>query len=124
MPRQVTGDCINEGIYDLHIRLKKFPYLPPKPPIGREPLKAKDVMATEVKSVCELEKVVAPFVFAWQAMRHSFDSRMGVLEIRGEKYATVAPPICRSVRSSSCSAPQPITGFPSLLTAAGAAILE
>ena len=54
---KVIGDYFNDGIYDLHIHLKKYPHLPEKVPKRRERLQAKDVMSTSVKSVCELEQV-------------------------------------------------------------------
>ena len=57
MLSKLVGDLINTGIYDLHIKLKKFPFLPDEPPPHREGLTATDVMATGVRTVGELERV-------------------------------------------------------------------
>jgi len=40
-----------------HIRLKRYPMLPEEPPHERERLQAKHVMATSIKSVCDVERV-------------------------------------------------------------------
>ena len=45
------------GIYDLHLKLKQYPTLPDEPPRAREGLLARHIMATDVKTVCELEQV-------------------------------------------------------------------
>ena len=52
-----VGDLFSEGIYDLHIHLKAFPFLPEQPPRERERMQARHVMAKGVKTVCELEQV-------------------------------------------------------------------
>jgi len=52
-----VGDLFSDGIYDLHIRLKAFPFLPENPPRARERMQARHVMAKGVKTVCELEQV-------------------------------------------------------------------
>ena len=57
MTSKLVGDAFNEGIYDLHMRLKKYPTLPDEPPREREGLLARHIMATDVKTVCELEQV-------------------------------------------------------------------
>mmetsp|Transcript_47555 Transcript_47555/g.157617 ORF Transcript_47555/g.157617 Transcript_47555/m.157617 type:complete len:770 (-) Transcript_47555:29-2338(-) len=57
MVAKLVGDLFNEGIYDMHIRLKRYPMLPEEPPHERERLQAKHVMATSIKSVCDVERV-------------------------------------------------------------------
>ena len=51
------GDLFSEGIYDLHVKLKRFPFLPDQPPPARERLEARHIMSGAVKTVCELEQV-------------------------------------------------------------------
>lgn len=46
---KLIADYFNEGIYDLHIHLKRYPHLPEKVSKRRETLQAKDVMSTDVR---------------------------------------------------------------------------
>ena len=57
MVSKLVGDAFTEGIYDLHLKLKQYPTLPDEPPRAREGLLARHIMATDVKTVCELEQV-------------------------------------------------------------------
>ena len=59
MVSKLVGDAFTEGIYDLHLKLKQYPTLPDEPPRAREGLLARHIMATDVKTVCELEQVCA-----------------------------------------------------------------
>ena len=45
---QVVGDSFNEGIYDLHVRLKRYPVMPEETPRSREHLMACDIATKQV----------------------------------------------------------------------------
>ena len=58
MLAKLVGDFFTEGIYDLHIHIKGYPFIRPDGPVGgRGSLNAADVMAGGVRTVCELEQV-------------------------------------------------------------------
>ena len=44
------GDLFSEGIYDLHVHLKRFPFLPDQPPRERERLQATIAALSKEKS--------------------------------------------------------------------------
>ena len=57
MLAKLVGDTFTEGIYDLHIHIKRYPFLPDEPAPERTRLQASDVMEPSVRTVCELEQV-------------------------------------------------------------------
>ena len=67
---KVVGDLFNEGIYDLHVRLKRYPVLPDETPPEREALRAGDVAATDVAFVNEFERV-RRLVHLLQSTKHN-----------------------------------------------------
>ena len=56
MTAKIVGDMFNDGIYDLHIELKHYPFLGEQPPKRRERLQARHIMATNIKTVSEVEQ--------------------------------------------------------------------
>ena len=54
---KLVGDLFSDGIYDVHVKLKQFPAIPDQPGRERERLRAKEIMAAPVRSICELEQV-------------------------------------------------------------------
>jgi chloride channel 7 len=58
MSARFTGNVFNEGLYDIHIRLKNIPFLEPEvPPIAeRNEIVAGQVMSTEVKCLRPVER--------------------------------------------------------------------
>jgi len=54
---KLIADYFNDGIYDLHIHLKRYPHLPERVPKRRERLQAQDVMSKNVRCVAEVEQV-------------------------------------------------------------------
>merc|ERR1719183_653516 len=57
MPARWVGNIFNEGLYDIHIHLKKIPFLEKDAPRHVECLLVNQVMATNVKSLRMIEKV-------------------------------------------------------------------
>uniref|UniRef100_A0A7S2GNI2 Chloride channel protein n=1 Tax=Haptolina brevifila TaxID=156173 RepID=A0A7S2GNI2_9EUKA len=57
MLAKVVGDFFNSGIYDIHIEIKRYPFLPDTLSPERSVQQASDVMASGVRTVCELEQV-------------------------------------------------------------------
>lgn len=58
MSARFTGNVFNEGLYDIHIKLKNIPFLEPEvPPIAeRNEIVAGQVMSTEVKCLRPVER--------------------------------------------------------------------
>jgi H+/Cl- antiporter ClcA len=58
MAARFTGNVFNEGLYDIHIKLKKIPFLEPDvPPIAeRNEIVAGQVMSTQVKCLRPVER--------------------------------------------------------------------
>lgn len=63
MAARFTGNAFNEGLYDIHIHLKKIPFLEPDvPPIAeRNEIVAGQVMSTEVKCLRPVERAGVVF---------------------------------------------------------------
>ena len=57
MPARWVGNVFNEGLYDIHIHLKKVPFLEFKPPDSCSYLQVKQVMARPVKVLKKVERV-------------------------------------------------------------------
>jgi hypothetical protein len=57
MPARWVGNLFNEGLYDIHINLKKIPFLEKDAPRHVECSLVSQIMATNVKSLRMIEKV-------------------------------------------------------------------
>ena len=72
MLAKLVGDFFTEGIYDIHIGIKRYPFLPPIPPPARSSLQASDVMASSVRTVCEVEQVGTLLKMLRSTTHHGF----------------------------------------------------
>ena len=72
MLAKLVGDFFNEGIYDMHVTLRGYPFLPEQPPPDRAVLQASDVMAQGVRTVCELEQVGTLLKLLQTTSHHGF----------------------------------------------------
>ena len=59
MSARFTGNVFNEGLYDIHIKLKNIPFLEPEAPslVDQYEIVSGHVMSTDVKSLCPFERV-------------------------------------------------------------------
>ena len=59
MAARLTGNVFNEGLYDIHIKLKNIPFLEPEAPslVDQYEIVSGHVMSTDVKSLCPFERV-------------------------------------------------------------------
>ncbi|XP_064610482.1 LOW QUALITY PROTEIN: H(+)/Cl(-) exchange transporter 6-like [Liolophura sinensis] len=53
------GDLFNEGLYDIHIKLRAVPFLEWDAPPGMERLKARDIMATNLSFIFPKTRVIS-----------------------------------------------------------------
>ncbi len=69
---QLVGDLFNEGIYDLHIELKSYPYMHETVAERRGRLQARHIMSADVKAVHEVEQVGTLLKLLRSSTHHGF----------------------------------------------------
>jgi H+/Cl- antiporter ClcA len=74
MAARFTGNVFNEGLYDIHIKLKNIPFLEPDvPPIAeRNEIVAGQVMSTEVKCLRPVERAGVIYDLLKNCGHHTF----------------------------------------------------